>query len=878
MAEPPAWAADCSAEAYCGSVAEWAAGAPTAAVVSAAAELLDVFVAFNFTGPLTDEEVSARPLARAVAAIGSDQQRQAQASLTVDGEPAVRGLTYPGLLTAALAALRAAKDEPAALLWRCRAQFVHQRVLVNLSHTLRQSILDCLDRLAGSAGTGSGVEEIPPASELQLVRGLVHYHYREPHLSCDALEKAREESSMQVQLTSMLGVRTQHQVFETAQLMLRARSAAPPAREEGEATAMPRVVTGVLVGSNVLDRPRTLAENVTAGSITEEQAQKAMQARARDQERMSSLLHLPVPEEVPAEEPAAAEVVDGPLSEADQALLLGLCMNVSNKNPMHGLTNAEMLPYLERLMMEGQTSWLVKSQTLLLRSRLETARARVQERSLMQVTELVDQFAVPHGLQDGDVKETALAHRTRSFWRLLWPPIHSLKKELCKRYMDVHMFKTALETAESIEAWPQVIRCCAKLGKKNKAEGILRALIAETPEDPWLWSSLGDATRPQRQEDPTAPAPGDTEVSIASYMKAWELSEGKLTAAMRGLGELYLDLERFEEAVRCFDRTTQLNPMYGVRWFKHGWALLKTENWERAAHCYTRSVQIDIEDGFSWSNLALCNLKLERKVPAFHCLRQAKKWSLANWRVWDNLLTVAVEVGEFREAMRVLDDILELRGRSYPLKPDVLRMLVDGVARRVVEGDAPAAEAHADPEADDLPDEGEPAVSPLCSDFVLPEILRAAGEKGRKAEENERRDLAARESLRQDMGRLLGKICGLVTQDADVWASAATFHERTGSALDAFDARVKEVRCSTSDKSWRQTKSRALDVLRRTEQMVRAAMSVCPKTLAERKVQTTAPKTQASMQADSILSVTREHFGGTPEFAALEAAAKEMDA
>ena len=77
---------------------------------------------------------------------------------------------------------------------------------------------------------------------------------------------------------------------------------------------------------------------------------------------------------------------------------------------------------------------------------------------MMQLLELVEQFAVPHGLQDGDVAERATKHRCRNFWRLLWPSIFDLKRELIKRQMEMSMFKTALDLAETIEAWMLVFR------------------------------------------------------------------------------------------------------------------------------------------------------------------------------------------------------------------------------------------------------------------------------------------------------------------------------------------------------------------------------------------------------------------------------------
>ena len=159
------------------------------------------------------------------------------------------------------------------------------------------------------------------------------------------------------------------------------------------------------------------------------------------------------------------------------------------------------------------------------------------------------------------------------------------------------------------------------------------------PENAILWSHLGEATR-----------------NPEYFLKSWEMSEHRLAAPMRGLGELYLEKEKFAEACEAFDNALKLNPVFGANWFSMGWAAIKTQQWDRASMCYTRNVQMDNEDGHSWSNLATCYLQMgdAKLVQAYHCLIQAKKWSAKSWRIWDNLFTVAVELGERLTAAQVL--------------------------------------------------------------------------------------------------------------------------------------------------------------------------------------------------------------------------------
>ena len=47
--------------------------------------------------------------------------------------------------------------------------------------------------------------------------------------------------------------------------------------------------------------------------------------------------------------------VDGALEVVDQAVLLCLCLDVSNHNPRDGLTGEEMRPYIDRVLEVDQT-------------------------------------------------------------------------------------------------------------------------------------------------------------------------------------------------------------------------------------------------------------------------------------------------------------------------------------------------------------------------------------------------------------------------------------------------------------------------------------------------------------------------------------------
>ncbi|CAN0467374.1 unnamed protein product, partial [Hapterophycus canaliculatus] len=49
----------------------------------------------------------------------------------------------------------------------------------------------------------------------------------------------------------------------------------------------------------------------------------------------------------------------GKLQDVDLAIILGLCLDVSNSNPRDGLTNEQMTPYIARVLRQPGCNWMV---------------------------------------------------------------------------------------------------------------------------------------------------------------------------------------------------------------------------------------------------------------------------------------------------------------------------------------------------------------------------------------------------------------------------------------------------------------------------------------------------------------------------------------
>ncbi|EPY22011.1 tetratricopeptide repeat domain 27 [Strigomonas culicis] len=499
----------------------------------------------------------------------------------------------------------AAPVVPLCSLWRLRVHFRHQRCLLHRSHALFLHLSACVDALLQLPE-----EEVTVEALLEVAQVQGYYHRRE--LATATVHTAMQRSGLQLEETAMMGVRTRWQQHQLVQSILNARSSreVPPASMGEE---QPKMIMSEKDGHDLLDMPRAM--------------------------------------------PDAAPVALSPLHPEDKAIILALCSDIANQNPHHGLTSHHMQFYVERLVADpAPAPFVVAAQTLLIRSRLEQRRNRTQERSFMQMTELMDQYS---GLRD---PTHAMLPRAQSpyFYSVSFPSIWSLKAEFASFCFEETLFKTALDIYEQILDWENIIECCKKLDKRRRAETLARDLLEKDPTNPMLWVALGEATREDRY-----------------LWKAWELCEHRMAAPMRALARLALDREQYEKVVQYFDLAVAVNPVFGGDWFSLGYAALRLQQWQRSGEAFTRACQIDPADAFAWNNLASIFIRENKLRPAFNSMSQALRNNRRDWRMWQNYFQIGCQLKEVLECTHALSTCLDIAKRQMVLDPTAMEQFVD---------------------------------------------------------------------------------------------------------------------------------------------------------------------------------------------------------
>jgi hypothetical protein len=263
--------------------------------------------------------------------------------LTCDGEVAYALTPGPLLLLRAKQLFRMAQCKSAKW-WLLRSLFIHQRLLENPSATLYAEMLVILD-------------EFTPEQDQELLvrwfveKGLIlsfHHHDRD---GAACFQQAADASGLQWQFSGAMGKRTRFQQNSVAQLIVQAKSSTEEPATDG-----------------VDDLNVKLSDDVLYDSI-----------KFDDESNKSNLKPL------------------------DQSILLALCMHVKKTSPVDGLTVEKMASFVNRVL-ENANNWMIHTQSLLLRSRFESNKARTVERSALQLQALVDQYA----LTDSTVQERML--------------------------------------------------------------------------------------------------------------------------------------------------------------------------------------------------------------------------------------------------------------------------------------------------------------------------------------------------------------------------------------------------------------------------------------------------------------------------------------
>lgn len=506
--------------------------------------------------------------------------------MAVDGESAYKkafGLPY--LLLARVVLQDNAtyiKHSKSVSWWTARFGFKLQSVMSGPSETLRNFT---------NAQYQKSLFAYASRPEILLEFGLVYHFYKDSQRAREFFLKAKVASKLYCELSGMKGRRTKYQSFDTAQLVLLAQSydAAVEMPEEDKEVA--------LTPSHYVDKESLEAyfgaEEEAAATATSSSSSTAAPKiipveLAEDEED----IRLRAPKLVDDDE-TKIRLADQNLKVIDQCILLGLCLDVRNENPRHGLTSEQMKAYVERVM-KHPNNWMVHSMSLLIKSRLESSSSKYNDRAAMQIQALADQFK-----DDSTREEFPPLVRAQRVFQVLYPPVHRIKSEIADLYLRLGAARSALLIFEELEIWTEAISALQLLEEPERAKALIRERFEIDGETPELLCLMGDVS-----EEP--------EEKVAQYTKCWEKSRGRFPRAKRQLAKLAMEAKDWPLAMKHYREALNVNPQYGFAWFRLGCCAIEMLDWATAQLAFTRVTYLHPDDAEAWSNLAASCLKLNK--------------------------------------------------------------------------------------------------------------------------------------------------------------------------------------------------------------------------------------------------------------------------
>uniref|UniRef100_A0A7E4UU64 TPR_REGION domain-containing protein n=1 Tax=Panagrellus redivivus TaxID=6233 RepID=A0A7E4UU64_PANRE len=296
----------------------------------------------------------------------------------------------------------------------------------------------------------------------------------------------------------------------------------------------------------------------------------------------------------------------------------------------------------------------VQLRALLARCLVESDRKRKVERAVMQAEVLKNDLLGVHTVEGRNEELSTSQYRARYPWLLASnaKPFWSYLRSYATLLLKLGSVGEAMHAYNSIYDYDALVECYISLGQADKAETMVRNLLA-VKETSYRLCLMGDIT-----------------ANPAWYEKAITKSHDNSAKARTALGRMLLKRGDNEGAFENLQRAVQIKPLETKSLFSLGHVAYKLERYAEAVAAYRNCVNVEPQDYESWNNLSASFVHLKRPEQAQRTMKEALKFNRNHTEMWRNYAIMSINVADYAQAIQAINEYLE-RAR----KPDVAEIV-----------------------------------------------------------------------------------------------------------------------------------------------------------------------------------------------------------
>jgi len=150
--------------------------------------------------------------------------------------------------------------------------------------------------------------------------------------------------------------------------------------------------------------------------------------------------------------------------------------------------------------------------------------------------------------------------------------------------------------------------------------------------------------------------------AIACYNRALEINPMDADVWSNKGTALY-KLGKLQEAVDCFDRALDINPRLAEAWYNKGTALDKLGKLQEAVDCFDKALEINLGYAEALYNKGIALYKLDKLQEAVDCFDRALEINPRNADAWSNKGIALNDLDKHQEAVDCFDKALDINPR-----------------------------------------------------------------------------------------------------------------------------------------------------------------------------------------------------------------------